>query len=121
MPYRAPELFDPPRDCRLDCRTDVWGIGCLLFAWWFGYSPFECEFNDQGQIRVTECSHSRVLSKINRKRAPHLTADDAVVYELTEWTLQRDFAIRPFTSDVITRVEEVLASLQTNASGNSNV
>jgi serine/threonine protein kinase len=39
MSYRAPELFDPPRGSSLDSRTDVWGIGCLLFAWWFGYSP----------------------------------------------------------------------------------
>ena len=26
-------------------RTDVWSLGCLLFAWWFGHSPFECEFH----------------------------------------------------------------------------
>ena len=39
MSYRAPELFDPPRSSSLDSRTDVWGIGCLLFSWWFGYSP----------------------------------------------------------------------------------
>ena len=45
MPYRSPELFDPPLGLTLDARTDIWSAGCLLFAWWYGYSPFECEFN----------------------------------------------------------------------------
>ena len=32
MSYRAPELFDPTRGSVLDSRTDVWGIGCLLYT-----------------------------------------------------------------------------------------
>ena len=44
MPYRPPELFDPAVGSVLDCRTDVWSLGCLLFAWWYGNSPFESEF-----------------------------------------------------------------------------
>mgnify|MGYP003386120202 FL=1 len=44
MPYRSPELFDPHMGSSLDSRTDIWSVGCLLFAWWYGYSPFECEF-----------------------------------------------------------------------------
>lgn len=44
MPYRSPELFDPLVNSSLDSRTDIWSVGCLLFAWWYGYSPFECEF-----------------------------------------------------------------------------
>ena len=46
-------------------RTDVWALGCLLFAWWFGYSPFECEFYGQA-IKVVECSSLRVLSSVPR-------------------------------------------------------
>lgn len=37
--YRAPELFDPPKGSRLDTRTDVWAVGCLLFAWYAPRSP----------------------------------------------------------------------------------
>ena len=34
-------------------RTDVWSLGCLLFAWWFGHSPFECEFHgDLVKVRI---------------------------------------------------------------------
>ena len=46
-------------------RTDVWAIGCLLFAWYYGYSPFECEFiENTSNVRVVECTHLRVLSKV---------------------------------------------------------
>jgi len=60
--YRAPELFDPPNGATLDTRTDVWGLGCLLFAMHFGYSPYESDFSvSSGAIRVTDCSYSRCV------------------------------------------------------------
>ena len=84
--YRAPELFDPPTNSRLDCRSDVWSLGCLLFAWRFGYSPFECSFSEQGTVRVTECSYSRVLSKLPRN--PKADGDDIIIGDICEWILQ---------------------------------
>lgn len=108
--YRAPELFDPPKGAKLDTRTDVWGIGCLLFAYWFGYSPFESEFVDGGSLRVVECSLSRVLSKMPRKSFP--SKEDSVLMDLAEWILHRDFRTRPFTSDVISRINDVISSVE---------
>lgn len=94
MPYRAPELFDPGPavGSTLDTRTDIWAAGCLLFAWWYGYSPFECEFvNDNSNgtaaggrgggsnthrmvevqqcrpVKVVPCSHLRVLAGLPRR------------------------------------------------------
>jgi hypothetical protein len=87
----------------------VWSLGCLLFAWWFGYSPFECEFVGD-TIRVVECSSLRVLAAIPRPATP--TRADAVVLQVVEWILVKDCAVRPYTSDVIERVREVLAGLR---------
>ena len=105
--YRAPELFDPPKGCKLDTRTDVWGLGCLLFAWWFGLSPWECEFVGAGSgVRVADCSYSRVLSKM--PRPIKASREDAVVLDLCEWVLEKDFSVRPFTADIANRVSEAL-------------
>lgn len=42
-PYRAPELMDVKTQCQVDERTDVWSLGCTLFAMAFGHGPFENE------------------------------------------------------------------------------
>ena len=34
--YRAPELFDVQSDCVIDAKTDVWSLGCTLYAMAYG-------------------------------------------------------------------------------------
>jgi len=109
MSYRAPELFDPTRGSVLDARTDVWGIGCLLFAWWFGYSPFECEFNDNDQIKVVDCSHLRVLAKTPKPLKP--SNDDIIVLDLVQWICHRDHINRPYTTDIIEKIKDITVKL----------
>lgn len=40
-PYRAPELFEPQLDAVVDGQSDVWSLGCILYAMAFGSNPFE--------------------------------------------------------------------------------
>ncbi|KAJ1557494.1 Serine/threonine-protein kinase 16 [Cladochytrium tenue] len=40
-PFRPPELFDPPSDAVIDERTDVWSLGCCIFALAYRTSPFD--------------------------------------------------------------------------------
>jgi serine/threonine kinase 16 len=110
--YRAPELFDPPKGIRLDTRTDVWGMGCLLFAWWVGYSPFECEFYGS-RLVVVECTSLRVLSPI--PQIPFPNQDDMRIAGLVGWMVKQEMASRPFTSDIIARVHQAIADLEKGA------
>eukprot|EP00600_Ochromonadales_sp_CCMP1393_P002592 CAMPEP_0174985448 /NCGR_PEP_ID=MMETSP0004_2-20121128/18346_1 /TAXON_ID=420556 /ORGANISM="Ochromonas sp., Strain CCMP1393" /LENGTH=322 /DNA_ID=CAMNT_0016238095 /DNA_START=150 /DNA_END=1118 /DNA_ORIENTATION=+ len=137
--YRPPELYDPPRGATLDSRTDVWSLGCLLFAWWFGYSPFECDFTGptKQSIRVVETSALRVLAEVPRPRYTTaggggggavvattsssrsstdtgtccIPADDGVVLSLVDWVLEKDCAVRPFASDIIEKLQATIPTL----------
>ncbi|GAB9462673.1 Nak/mpsk protein kinase [Globisporangium polare] len=40
-PYRAPELFEPVVEGVVDGQSDVWSLGCILYAMAFGGNPFE--------------------------------------------------------------------------------
>ena len=41
MSSRAPELFEVPSNCTITTKTDVWSLGCSIFATAFGASPFD--------------------------------------------------------------------------------
>lgn len=48
LPYRAPELLDVIINSEITEATDIWSLGCILYACCFGFSPFEKMELDQG-------------------------------------------------------------------------
>ncbi|ETV69890.1 NAK protein kinase, variant [Aphanomyces astaci] len=102
MAYRAPELYDVPTSSTLTCGTDVWSMGCLLYAMMFGYSPFECSINDSGHVKLTDCTYLAVLGTV---KFPSQCPYDPFVFDLVRWMLTVDTTLRPTMADVLCRLE----------------
>eukprot|EP00039_Didymoeca_costata_P020909 m.342825 g.342825 ORF g.342825 m.342825 type:complete len:297 (-) comp21881_c0_seq1:79-969(-) len=52
MPYRAPELFEVESECVLTEKTDIWSLGCLLYALCYRETPFEAVAGNTGSLAL---------------------------------------------------------------------
>lgn len=48
FPYTAPELLNVKLNSTIDCKADIWSVGCTCYAMLFGMSPFERELQVSG-------------------------------------------------------------------------
>ena len=75
MAYRAPELFGVglsygPKESLHYAFSDVWSLGCLLYAIMYGASPFEIAWSvslmdgqaAEGTVHLVECTRAKILA-----------------------------------------------------------
>jgi serine/threonine kinase 16 len=103
----------------VDARTDVWSLGCLLFALEYGYSPFECDFatggGDSGVV-VVECGYLRVIGRMPEP-PPSLRHHPPAVDALVARLCRKEPAERAFLSAVLEDVDAVKAEIDRAVSG----
>lgn len=96
MSYRAPELVDVATNCDISESTDIWLVGCLVYACCFGMSPFEKMELEQGatlRLAITQGSYS----------VPESGYSDELL-ELIAACLKSDPAQRPTVDDLLQTV-----------------
>ena len=109
--YRAPELFGiglsyGPAESLHYVFSDIWSLGCLLFAMMYGASPFEIEWRvslvegaaADGTARIVECTRDKVCKAMIPFPPLGGAADrrySEVAKDLVRKMLQKDGRARP--------------------------
>jgi len=137
MPYRPPELFDGGLRYIngsvnvLDYgKVDVWSLGCLLFGFLHGTSPFEIEYsrnnsqneqNQYGLVRIVECTHLKILGEVPLPPWARGGTDDSSggsngkypisMYKFVQYLVQHDRLVRPNIHEVATKFNDLFIKL----------
>jgi serine/threonine kinase 16 len=116
LPYRAPELLEAgglraslDGDITIDFgKVDVWSLGCTLFAMCYGASPFECEFRNNGMVRVVECTPLRILGRIPSGPPTWFSQG---LWETFQIFLTQDRNSRPTLDEAMVEIETLIQKL----------
>ncbi|KAF3971316.1 hypothetical protein ACB098_04G088000 [Castanea mollissima] len=103
-PFRAPELWDCPSHADIDERTDIWSLGCTLYAIMYGLSPFEYALGESGgslQLAI-------VNAQVKWPTGPKPKYPDAL-HQFVTWMLQPQAAVRPHIDDIVIHVDKLIA------------
>ncbi|XP_021728549.1 serine/threonine-protein kinase 16-like [Chenopodium quinoa] len=103
-PFRAPELWDCPSQCNIDERTDIWSLGCTLYAIMYGVSPFEYALGESGgslQLAI-------VNVQIKWPAGPKPPYPDTL-HQFVTWMLQPQAAVQSRIDDIIIHVDKLIS------------
>ncbi|XP_076460485.1 serine/threonine-protein kinase 16-like [Babylonia areolata] len=104
MLFRPPELFTVETNCSIDERTDIWSLGCTLYALAFLEAPFEKVYQTGGSIAL-----AAMTGKVN---FPEGSGYSAALKEMVTWMMTVKPSERPFIHEVLQRVETLQHSAE---------
>ncbi|KAJ8913709.1 hypothetical protein NQ315_007426 [Exocentrus adspersus] len=105
MTYRAPELFHVESYCVIDQRTDIWSLGCVLYAMLYFKSPYDFVYERGDSVNLAVISGT-----------VHFPEDgpfDEDVHNLVRFMLKVNPSERPFIDKVIAKTTDLKNKLDT--------
>ncbi|XP_023018676.2 serine/threonine-protein kinase 16 [Leptinotarsa decemlineata] len=104
MTYRAPELFHVESYCVIDQRTDIWSLGCVLYAILYFKSPYDIVYERGDSVNLAVISGTVVF--------PQETHFDEELHSLVRFMLQVNPSDRPFIDKVIEKTKDTKNKLE---------
>ncbi|XP_014477171.1 PREDICTED: serine/threonine-protein kinase 16 [Dinoponera quadriceps] len=107
MPYRAPELFNVESYCMVDERTDIWSLGCILYALCYFKSPFDTVYERGDSVALAVMSAHVMF--------PEGTPYNEDMQSLILSMLKVNSMERPYIYSVIENVHDAITKLEIRA------
>ncbi|KAL5285979.1 STK16 family protein [Megaselia abdita] len=104
MVYRAPELFSVQSYCTIDERTDIWSLGCVLYAICFFKNPFDNAYEKGDSVALAVLS-----GKVNIPEDSPYSQD---MHELILFMLRLNPMERPYIYSVMERTQECINKIE---------
>ncbi|XP_029670848.1 serine/threonine-protein kinase 16 isoform X1 [Formica exsecta] len=104
MPYRAPELFNVESYSMVDERTDIWSLGCILYALCYFKSPFDTVYERGDSIALAVMSAHVTF--------PENTPYNEDMRDLILSMLKVNPMERPYIYSVIESVHDTIAKFE---------
>lgn len=104
MPYRAPELFNVESYCMVDERTDIWSLGCILYALCYFKSPFDTVYERGDSVALAVISANITFPG----NAPYNEDMQNLILSM----LKVNPMARPYIYSVIESVQDAIAKLE---------
>ncbi|XP_020571233.1 serine/threonine-protein kinase 16-like [Phalaenopsis equestris] len=103
--YRAPEFWDCPSEAYIDERTDVWSLGCTLYAIMYGESPFEYAVGDtEGRLQ------SAIMNAEIKWPTSSISSYPDQLHQFVSWLLQPQISVRPHINDILFHVDKLITN-----------
>lgn len=104
MPYRAPELFNVESYCMVDERTDIWSLGCILYALCYFKSPFDTVYERGDSVALAVMSANITFPE----EAPYTEDMQNLILSM----LKVNPMERPYIYSVIENVQDLISKLE---------
>lgn len=105
--FRAPELWDCTSRSSIDERTDIWSLGCTLYAIMYGQSPFEYVLEEaEGNLQFA-IENAQIKWPVEPK-----SAYPEPLHQFIKWMLQPP-TLRPHIDDIIIHVDKLITKYST--------
>lgn len=108
-PFRAPELWDCSSHADIDERTDIWSLGCTLYAIMYGESPFEYALTEPEGTLQSAIANAQMKPPPSGPASPY----PEHLRQFVVWMLQPNPAVRPHINDIIVHVDKLVSKFST--------